>query len=279
MLKKIVSTGSSGVDRAARDLAIEMGISHSDQNKKNTPNEGTDNCRVLKLTADSASIKAEQNVIQTDGSLVLSYGDLKGRVALISEFAKRYEKPLLHVDLERISTSGAALKFAIWVEKNTIEILNVAGPRASQAPDIYSVTKTILQSAITLMKPDNVSSGIGGNESHLENEMTPATLPATIDEAVDRLMSEMKLRDKSRIAKMSDDEACMLNISLGQYIRNRFGLWKGNDRLLKACCRYANDDNLHPDSASALIIKALWERLQRTHTIRLVDGPESEGHF
>ena len=55
-------------------------------------------------------------------------------------------------------------------------------------------------------------------------------------------------------------------MGLGQYIRNRFGLWKGNEELLRSCSEHAEKVGRprlgqHPDDASATIIDALWERL------------------
>jgi len=32
-----------------------------------------------------------------------------------------------------------------WIENNEIQILNVAGPRASKDPDIYNVTVNVLE--------------------------------------------------------------------------------------------------------------------------------------
>ena len=54
-----------------------------------------------------------------------------------------------------------------------------------------------------------------------------------------------------------------LHFSLGQGIRNEFGLWAGNEELLESCKAMAGKTDLHIDSASSVIIKALWERLRQ----------------
>jgi hypothetical protein len=46
---------------------------------------------------------------------------------------------------------------------------------------------------------------------------------------------------------------------LGQRIRNEFGLWAGNTELLSSC----GSETMHPDHASRVILRALWEKLRK----------------
>jgi len=79
----------------------------------------------------------------------------------------------------------------------------------------------------------------------------------------------MSLKDKSAIAKMSEDDLTNLHFSFGVYIRNRL-LYPGNDRLLESCRQVAMDKYLHWDQASGVIIKELWKRLKESHKLRIV---------
>jgi hypothetical protein len=58
-----------------------------------------------------------------------------------------------------------------------------------------------------------------------------------------------------------------LHHSLGMYIRNQFGLWRGNEPLLADCasCLGHGIDGryIHPDRASGVILAALWRRLRQ----------------
>ena len=47
---------------------------------------------------------------------------------------------------------------------------------------------------------------------------------------------------------------------LGMYIRNAFGLWRGNKALLDDCSK---GEQVHPDTVSMIIIEALWEDLRK----------------
>ncbi len=91
-------------------------------------------------------------------------------------------------------------------------------------------------------------------------------------------MSTLSPEQIDAIRRMSKGELITLHFSLGMYIRNEFGLWQGNDKLLRACYPEVSDPYLReivmhdPDGASRRIIEALWEKMQaprqRTHDVR-----------
>jgi len=81
--------------------------------------------------------------------------------------------------------------------------------------------------------------------------------PKTMDLAIKILLKEMKDKDRESIKQMKEDELIRLHRSFGRYIRNKFGLWAGNKKLLTSC------NKTHPDEASFVIIKALWNQLKK----------------
>jgi hypothetical protein len=82
----------------------------------------------------------------------------------------------------------------------------------------------------------------------------------SIEEAVELLLSELPERDKEAIRNIAEEQLSTLHFSLGNYIRNGFGLWENNEELLKACCPDGSPQNA--DDASMVIVKALWWKLQ-----------------
>ena len=80
----------------------------------------------------------------------------------------------------------------------------------------------------------------------------------------------MALKDKVIIANMTYDELVHLNLNLGAYIRNAFSLWSGNDELMESCRFVSKNKTLNADGASFAIIDALWERLRKTHKLKVV---------
>jgi len=56
------------------------------------------------------------------------------------------------------------------------------------------------------------------------------------------------------------------HFGLALWIRNNFGLWQGNEALLESCADFVHEDrtwylSIHPDTASGVIVEALYERL------------------
>lgn len=90
--------------------------------------------------------------------------------------------------------------------------------------------------------------------------MHPKRWPTTIDEAVGVVIATLSDDDKVTIAAMPKSELIGLHMGLGAWIRNNLGLWKGNDQLMQAIGE--GDGSIHPDDASMVIIKAVWERLR-----------------
>ena len=84
------------------------------------------------------------------------------------------------------------------------------------------------------------------------------------------MISVMSLKDRTRIASMDEGDLIDLHFSLGAYVRNEFGLWSGNDDLLNDCRQMSGITFMHPDDAAAFIIGELWERLRKTHKLRII---------
>jgi uncharacterized protein DUF6794 len=80
--------------------------------------------------------------------------------------------------------------------------------------------------------------------------------PKTVDQAVGVLLGLLPDDEKAKIAALSQDDLVALQLGLGMWIRTNLGLWSTNSALLEST-RAQN-----PDDASAVIIEALWHRLQ-----------------
>jgi hypothetical protein len=177
--------------------------------------------------------------------------------------ALKHGRQLLHIDLSQVSEFQAASLINSWIEMQRVKTLNVAGPRASKDPEIYEATLRIIETVIQLNLIENVEAmrPLFSKEERKVPEYAP---PRTIEEAVDFLMKGLSLKDKVIISRLPFEDLFALYPSLGQFIRNDFRLWTGNDELLESCQSTSADD------ASAVIIEALWNRLRETHKLRKV---------
>ncbi len=81
MVSKIVSGGQTGVDRAALDAAIKLGIAHGGWVPKGRLAEDgplPETYRMRETASAAYSERTERNVIDSDGTLIISRGELTG---------------------------------------------------------------------------------------------------------------------------------------------------------------------------------------------------------
>ena len=147
-LKKIISGGQTGVDQAALDVAIRLGVPHGGWIPKGRLTEnGTlpKHYQLQEMPTQAYEARTEKNVLDADGTLLISRGSPTGGTDYTRKMALKHGKQLLHIDLTLGQRpSDAASLIASWIEMNRIETLNVAGPRASNDPAIYMDTIHIL---------------------------------------------------------------------------------------------------------------------------------------
>ena len=151
-LKKIISGGQTGVDRAALDVAIRLGIAHGGWIPRGRRTESgplPPHYQLQEMPTEEYDARTETNVLDSDGTLIISRGSPSGGTDYTRKMALKHGRQLLHIDLalgQRASDAGSLV--ATWVEMNRIETLNVAGPRASHDPAIYMDTVNILTHAL-----------------------------------------------------------------------------------------------------------------------------------
>ena len=156
MIKKIISGGQTGADRAALDVAILLNIPHGGWIPKGRLAEDgpfQTKYHLQEMPTDSYEARTEQNVIDSDGTLIISHGELTGGSAYTRKMAMKHGKPWYHADLNKLPSFQAAMIIEDWISKNGIETLNVAGPRHSKDPIIYGLVTVILELVCTLKTP------------------------------------------------------------------------------------------------------------------------------
>jgi hypothetical protein len=271
MIKKIISGGQTGADRAALDVAIKLGIPHGGWIPEGRITEEgplPEKYRLQEMPTESYTARTEQNVIDSDGTLIICRGRPTGGSDYTREMVLKHKKHLLHIDLNLTTSFDAASLVNSWMKMHQIKILNVAGPRASKDPNVYVDAFRILEWAFKIYRIEDLSPAQKAELDEIKRSEPP---PKTVDGAVKRLISDMSLKDRAIIANMAEVELSLLHSNLGEYIRNEFGLWSGNQDLMISCCFFAKKEKVHQDEASSIIIKELWKRLKETHKLRIVE--------
>jgi len=146
MRYKIVSGGQMGVDRAALDIAVELGLEYGGWRPKegwaedlvSPPGLLSHYPKLQPTPLEKTEQRTEWNVRDSDATLILIRGSDVARsegtqytVAKAHEYRRRY----LILDLQDPDRQRKAMG---WLDGlGAIHLLNVAGPRESEAPGIY----------------------------------------------------------------------------------------------------------------------------------------------
>ncbi|NOX53670.1 MAG: molybdenum cofactor carrier [Planctomycetes bacterium] len=138
-MKKIVSGGQTGVDRAALDAALDAGFPCGGWCPRGRLAEDgriPDRYPLSETPSTRYAERTEWNVRDSDGTLILTAGPLTGGTALTRTLAQNHAKPLFVLDLRRDVDMAAVLD---WIERHGIQVLNIAGPRLRQQSEIYDL--------------------------------------------------------------------------------------------------------------------------------------------
>ena len=157
MIQKIISGAQTGADRGGLDAAIEAGVEYGGWLPKGRKAEdgevASKYSKLSEMKTGGYPKRTEQNVNDSDGTVIFTYGKLSSGSALTKKCAKKLNKPCLHVDLDAVKEP---LPLIInFLKQNNIEILNVAGRSESKAPGIYEEVKSII---ISVLKNESLNS-------------------------------------------------------------------------------------------------------------------------
>ena len=143
-LHKIVSGGQTGVDRAALDAAQAHGVpvgGWCPRGRRAEDGRIPARYPLEETPTNDYAQRTAWNVRDSDGTLLIAPAPLRGGTALTLEEAETRGRPVHHVrptDLASVRTIRA------WAAENEVRVLNVAGPRASEADGIYDQARAIL---------------------------------------------------------------------------------------------------------------------------------------
>ena len=154
MLKKVVSGGQTGVDRAGLDAAMDAGIpvgGYCPKGRKAEDGTIPDHYPLTEMDTSSYTARKEKNVVESDGTLILNKGKLTSGTRKTYVFAVKHLKPCLIVqlDAEMMKEHSDVIR---WIQEQQIGILNIAGSRESKFPEgIYGEAKPYLERLLVML--------------------------------------------------------------------------------------------------------------------------------
>ncbi len=157
LIERIVSGGQSGADRAALDWAIANHIPHGGwcPRGRRAEDGSIADCYLLRETPGSGySVRTRWNVRDSDITVIFSIArELTGGSLATFRFARQLQRPCLH--LSQGGTRDPAGELRIFIEETGARVLNVAGPRASNEPNVAEFVAEVLDNALGA-KPESI---------------------------------------------------------------------------------------------------------------------------
>ena len=140
-----MSGGQTGVDRAALDVALELGYRAGGwcpRGRRAEDGRIDDRYPLVETASPGYLERTRRNVRDSDGTLILLRGVPEGGTRMTADHAGKLGRPLFIVDFDRAARIGEVRR---WLRAHGIVTLNVAGPRASKQPAIYDDAFRFLQ--------------------------------------------------------------------------------------------------------------------------------------
>ena len=150
---KIISGAQTGVDRAALDSALQRGVESGGWCPEGRLAEDgpiPPAYPVTELPGGGYPERTRKNVQDSDGSVIIYFGELSGGTEKTLVYCLDEGRPYLLLDAREIDSRRAAARIFEFSRGLDGERLNFAGPRASGAPAAYDYARAAVDDFLRL---------------------------------------------------------------------------------------------------------------------------------
>jgi hypothetical protein len=268
VIRKIVSNGRIGVARGALDAALALDIPHGGWGlpgdvREEEPLPEKYNLREMKTKSNTRCI--ERNVIETEGTLILTFADDMPEDALAAQkSAHKHHVPWILVNLGQTGTFQAAQDIHEWLKEQDIHVVHVVGASTGTLKKKADKTTCSLLEAVYYL--GLIESNMTATSWSITDD--GSQLPTSVDGIVSLLLTEMSLKDRVIVANMKEAQLELLQPTLGRHIQIRLEYWRQS--AIPIALEKIEEETAGADDISALIIKKVWNKLRATHRLRIV---------
>jgi len=164
---KIVSGGQTGADRAALDWAIANDLPHGGWCPRGRLAEDgiiPAFYRLKETVSTEYEVRTERNIWDSDGTVIFTIGaELSGGSRDTAAIATRLNKPWMHLSKKEAIDPVEELR--LFIRKNQVKVLNVAGTRASKEPLVGEFVRNTLTKAFAEPNSSNVTASVAKDKN------------------------------------------------------------------------------------------------------------------
>jgi len=159
-LKRVISGGQTGVDRAALDAAMNFGIEVSGwcpRGRKALDGVIPAKYPLTETRGKSYQTRTKWNVRDSDATLIICRDEPTGGTALAIKYCEQLGKPYMVYQLKAGETTWLdspedPYSLQYWLNCHHVQVLNVAGPREGKNCPIYDHAYAFLVELFQLMQ-------------------------------------------------------------------------------------------------------------------------------
>ena len=143
----IISGGQTGVDRAALDAALDLGLpcgGYCPSGRKAEDGTIAEKYPLQCLASPHYKDRTLKNVISADGTLIIFNPPLAGGTRLTANMCRTHHKPFLAIDVDAQNLAHAVELAYEFIVTNQLDRVNIAGPRQSVWPEGYDYAHRLL---------------------------------------------------------------------------------------------------------------------------------------
>ena len=148
MIKKIISGGLPGVELAALHAAIKLNIPHEGwtyKRRKTENNVFPEKYNLKEIANQSDFERLEKNIASSDGTVILTYGQLIRGSKAIKEIADKRNKPYLLFDLNECTHGHVVSSIRKWMDNHKLEKIFFTGSKPIASTNLHEEVIRIIE--------------------------------------------------------------------------------------------------------------------------------------
>ena len=150
MIKKIISGGQTGVEIAALDAARRLAIPHGGWCYRNRKTDGgilAEHYNVKEINNPCYFERLENNIIDSDGTVVITYDQLAVESKAVKDLADKHNKTVLNVNLSEHPLNHTVSLIRKWMTNHKIDTIYFTGSKTGRgfSPSLYDEVIQVIE--------------------------------------------------------------------------------------------------------------------------------------